>query len=166
MGDVAQYLFCYDPESRSINWTQNALPGAENDANRMYPGAGPVDVMINGGDGYIYIGSTGGALYRLDPCNGEAEWLGRPTPSARMPGLTVWRDGLLLGAVGDLAGGYVFVYDRDKKSFDILGRLIAPDGLKLYRTHDLAIVDGNRLFVAETDVPNRSGYLWECELDF
>jgi len=165
--NTRHFFFCYDPETREIRWTKNALPGAEKDANRMYPGAGPVDVMINGGDGYLYIGSTGGALYRLDPKKGEAEWLGKPDPAARMPGLAVWRDSLLIGVMGDERKSQVFTYDRDNGTFHNLGPIVATeDGLPLYRTHDLAIVGGNTLFVAETDVPARSGYLWECEIDF
>jgi hypothetical protein len=163
--NTQHYLFSYDPDTREINWTRNRLPGAAKDANRMYPGAGPVDVMINGGDGYLYIGSTGGALYRLDPKKGEAEWLGKPSAADRMPGLTVWRDGLLLGVVGDEKTSNVFVYDREKRSFHTLGPIVATgDGKPIYRTHDLAIV-GKTLYVAETDVPDRSGYLWECEID-
>ena len=165
--NTGHYLFSYEPDTRQINWTRNKLPGAENDANRMYPGAGPVDVMINGGDGYLYIGSTGGALYRLDPSTAQAEWLGKPTAAARMPGLTPWRDALLLGVVGDDKASSVFAYDREKKTFHKLGPIVATDdGRPLHRTHDLALVEPNTLYVAETDVPDRSGYLWECELEF
>ena len=159
-------LFSYDPETRHINWTRNRLPGAEKDAGRMYPGAGPVDVMINGGDGYLYIGSVGGALYRLDPETAEAEYLGKPSPSERMPGLTVWRDGLLLGVTGDEAATNAFVYDREKGSFHNLGPIVAEDGLPIFRVHDLAVVNDTTLYIAETDVPKRSGYLWEAEINF
>ena len=165
--NTGHYLFSYDPDAGKIDWTFNRLPGAERDANRMYPGAGPVDVMINGGDGYLYIGSTGGALYRLDPDTAQATWLGKPTAAARMPGLTVWRDGLLLGVVGDDKAASVFVYDTEKGAFHTLGPIVASDdGKPLHRTHDLALVEPNTLYVAETDVPDRSGYLWECEVDF
>jgi len=30
---------------------------------------------------------------------------------------------------------------------------------------DLRLVGDNVVYVAETDVPNRSGYLWECEIE-
>ena len=164
--NTRHYLFSYDPATRKIDFTKNVLPGSERDANRMYPGAGPVDVMINGGDGYLYIGSTGGALYRLDPNTAEAEWLGKPSSAERLPGLMVWRDGLLLGVSGDEKTSNVFIYDRETNAFDILGPIVADDdGLPLYRTHDLAMV-GNSLYVAETDVPKRSGYLWECEIAY
>ena len=42
---------------------------------------------------------------------------------------------------------------------------MAEDGLTLYRPHDLAISGDNTIYVAETDVPERSGYLWECEVE-
>lgn len=164
--NTQHYLFCYDPAKGDLEFTRNKLPGAENDANRMYPGAGPVDVMINGGDGYIYIGSTGGALYRLDPAKGEAEWLGKPTAAGRMPGLTVWRDGLLLGVVGDDEAPSVFVYDRESGKFEILGVIATAEGKKLFRTHDVATFGDDTIYVAETDAPARSAYLWECTLDY
>ncbi len=159
------YLFCYDPRTGRFEFTRNKLPRADGDANRMYTGAGPVDSMINGGDGYLYIGSTGGVLYRLDPKKGEAEWLGKPFPLPRMPGLKVWKDSLLVGITGDGGAANVFAYDRENGRFFELGPVAASsDGLRLYRPHDLEIVGGNTLFIAETDVPDRSGFLWECRV--
>jgi len=150
-----QCLFSYDPATRSINWTTKGLPGD-----------GGVDGMVNGGDGYIYIGTVGGALCRLDPAKGEAEWLGKPTASNRMPGLTVWRDRLLLGIAGSNKATIVFTYDIDQNVFRTLGPIVASeDGKPLHRPHDLALVGTDTLYVAETDVPGRSGYLWECQLE-
>ena len=63
----AHHLFKYDPSKRAIEYFHHGLPNARAESNMMYAGAGPVDIMINGGDGYLYIGTTGGSLCRLDP---------------------------------------------------------------------------------------------------
>ena len=165
--DVVQhYLYKYDPSTGEITWFRHSTPGAREDSNRMYPGAGPVDCMINGGDGYIYIGTCGGSLCRLDPKTAEVRYLGKPAATARMPGLIVWKDALLLGAAGDEEGGTVFAYDRESGAFHYLGSIVDSEtGRKLYRVHDLRLVGEHTAYVAETDVPNRSGYLWECEIE-
>lgn len=38
-------------------------------------------------------------------------------------------------------------------------------GLEENRFHDLRLVGRELAYVAETDVPDRSGYLWECALE-
>jgi len=38
-------------------------------------------------------------------------------------------------------------------------------GLKLCRVHGVRKGPGNKIYVGETDVPTRSGYLWECEIE-
>ncbi len=160
------WFFRYDPVADAIAWHRRGLPNARADSNVMYPGAGPVDCMINGGDGRLYIGACGGSLCRLDPRNVEVEYLGKPSPSKRMPGLILWKDDLLLGCSGDEEGGNVFAYDRRTRAFHPLGPIVDSEtGLKLYRVHDMRLVNRKWLYVAETDVPTRSGYLWECELE-
>ena len=163
---VNHFLFKYDPDERNITFFPHGLPNARKEANMMYPGAGPVDCMINGGDGYLYIGTTGGSLCRLDPKTAEVTYLGKPAPTTRMPGLIVWHDSLLLGCCGDNEGSCAFAYDRERNSFHYLGPIRDSETeLLLFRVHDLRIADRNLAYVAETDVPNRSGYLWECELE-
>jgi len=160
------HLFKYDPSDGDIVFFGHGIPDGAKMSNMMYAGAGPVDCMINGGDGYIYIGTTGGTLVRLDTKTAEVEYLGKPYASQRMPGLKIWRDGWLLGVVGDTELSYVFAYDREAGRFEDLGPIVSSDdGRPLYRTHDLAIVHDRYAYVAETDVPGRSGYLWECEIE-
>lgn len=157
------YLFYYDPNINGMNFFDHGLP--LEGGNVMYPGAGPVDCMINGQDGYLYIGTTSGALIRLDPRNAKCEYLGKPYPEQRMPSLEIGSNGLIYGCGGDKGKTYIFSYDRGKSSFQILGQIQAPDGLKCYRTHDMCIVGNNRFFIGETDHPRRAGYLWECRLN-
>ncbi len=160
------WLFKYDPENGGITWFRHGLPQGKASSNIMYPGAGPVDCMINGGDGYLYIGMCGGSLCRLDPKTAEVEYLGKPSPTQRLPGLIVWKDSLLLGCSGDEEGGNVFAYDRETRAFHQLGPIVdSESGLKLYRVHDLCLMNNRLAYVAETDVPTRSGYLWECEME-
>jgi outer membrane protein assembly factor BamB len=155
-------LFCYDPDGDEITWFQHSVPNAREGSDIMYPGAGPVDCMINGGDGFIYIGTTLGALVRLDPKTAKVDYLGKPFPEQRMPGLCIGEDGLIYGCGGDGGAGQLFTYDRESGAFHLLGPV--TDGSDAcYRTHDLALV-GDRIFVAETDNPQRSGWLWECAL--
>ncbi len=152
------YLFSYDPDADEITWFDHGLP---NDA--------AVDGMINGGDGYIYVGSTGGELIRLDPATAECEYLGKPYPEGRMPGLTVGDDGLIYGSAGnareaDMAK--LFCYDREERSFTHLANLYDAElDTGCYYSHDITALDDSTFYIAETDNPARSGYLWECRLD-
>lgn len=159
------FLFKYDPATRAITFFRHGLPNARAEANMMYPGAGPVDCMINGGDGYLYVGTTGGSLCRLDPRTAEVTYLGKPAPTTRMPGLVTWKDGLLLGCCGDNDGACMFAYDRSAQRFHTLGSIRdSRDGMPLFRVHDICLSDPQTAYVAETDAPNRSCYLWECTL--
>ena len=160
------WLYRYDPESAQIHWFKHGLPNAKADSNIMYPNAGPIDVMVNGNDGWLYVGTCGGSLCRIQAESGRVEYLGHPAPTRRMPGLKNYRDDLLLGCCGDEDGGGVFTFDKKTKHFEVLGPIIDNrTGLSLYRTHDLEIGSNGHVYVAETDVPTRSGYLWEIELE-
>ena len=165
--DVVNHnLFKYDPTTRKITYFTHGLPGGRKESNMMYPGAGPVDCMINGGDGYLYIGTTGGSLCRLNPKTAEVTYLGKPSPATRMPGLLVWHDSLLLGTMGDDHASCLFAYDRETGAFTHLGDIVdSQTRLPLYRTHDLRLAGRDLAYVAETDTPGRSSYLWECEIE-
>lgn len=159
-------LFCYDPDADEITWFDHSIPNGPQGRDIMYPGAGPVDCMINGGDGYLYIGSTLGDLIRLDPETAECKFLGKPYASRRMPGLLIGKDGLIYGCGGDEGHGQLFCYDRDSGAFRNLGAMHDPDlDETCYRTHDIAVDERNVFYVAETDNPYRSGYLWECHVE-
>lgn len=159
-------LYKYDPATRKITFFDTGLPNAVADSNIMYAGAGPIDVMINGRDGYLYVGTCGGSLCRIKVKTAETEYLGHPAPTRRMPGLIEFRGSLLLGVCGDEAGGTVFTYDRETGLIKVLGSIQDSDtGVKLYRTHDVRMGPENLIYVGETDVPDRSGYLWECQIE-
>lgn len=160
------HLFKYDPRLGKIVYFDHGIPEGAKFADIMYRGAGPVDCMLNGGDGYLYIGTTGGTLCRLDPRTAEVKYLGRPYPTKRLPGLALIDERRILCAGGDEEGGYLALYDRKTNGIEHLGALVDEQGTKLYRTHDLTVsLDRRTAYVAETDVPHRSGRLWECALE-
>jgi hypothetical protein len=155
-------LFRYDPDLNSVRYFDHSLiPGQG--AGLMYPGAGPIDMMLNGGDGMLYVGCTTGDLLRIHPETAEVEYLGRPTPEQRMPALEIGPDGRIYGISGFYGRCHLFAYDRKKRNFEDFG-LIAADGDQLYIGHDICFADGFRIFAGETDTERRAGYLWECQI--
>ena len=104
------HLFRYDPKDNAVKFFDHGLPSKCE--SLMYPHAGPIDSMINGGDGYLYIGSEKCELYRLDPKTAEVTYLAKPFVSNRMPGLLVGSDGLIYGAGGNDDNVRIFSYDR------------------------------------------------------
>ena len=159
-GRDIHWIYKYDPAKNDITWTRKKFP--EGGRSYMYPGAGPIDCMLNGGDGYLYVALETGSLVRMDPRTVEFEYLGRPSPAPRMPALIMGDDGMFYGTCGDDSNVSVFKFDRGTRGFEIIARLVVDDE-RCFRPHDIARM-GDRIFVGETDNPKRSGYLWEVEL--
>lgn len=158
-------LFKYDPEQNKIIFFDHSLPSAKSAANLMYPGAGPIDMMLNGGDGYIYVGEASGALLRIEPNTACVEYLGKPCPQVRLPALEVGPDGLLYGVAGFEGECHIFAYDREKRSFKDFGLIADSDnGKRCFIPHDMCITPDGRIFIGETDTRERAGYLWECSI--
>jgi len=156
-------LFHYDPTVNRVIYHRHGFP--EKCLSLMYPDAGPIDCMVNGRDGFLYVATENGHLYRLNPRDASLEFLGKPFPGTRMPGLILGDDGLLYGCGGDDNTCVVFTYDRTRRAFDILGNIVdSKQNLPCYRTHDIAKI-GDTLYVAETDNPKGGQYLWECRID-
>ncbi|OGV49663.1 MAG: hypothetical protein A2017_07345 [Lentisphaerae bacterium GWF2_44_16] len=152
-------LFRYCPKENKVKFFNHGFP--EKGGGGMYRNAGPIDRMINGQDGFLYVATDLGSLYRLEPKSGELTFLGKPFSSTRLPGLALGDDGLLYMSGGDDDNCQIASYDRNAKRFDVLGKIGDDEGEKCFRTHDIEIV-GNRIFVGETDHPKRTDYLWEC----
>jgi hypothetical protein len=161
------YLFKYNPDTHAFTFYRHSVPEGAKFADIMYRGAGPVDCMINGGDGYMYIGTTGGTLCRLEPRTGAVIYLGRPYPTKRLPGLALIDERRILCAGGDEDGGFLAVYDRKTNGFELLGPIKdSASAITLFRVHDLVLTPDHRTaYVAETDVARRSGYLWACAVE-
>lgn len=153
-------FFRYDPADDRIEFFDKlVMPTSREASNLMYLGAGPVDCMITGPDGLIYVASAMGEVYRLDPAGRTLAYLGRPVPHNRLPGLVFAPDGLLYGVGGDDWHVILWSYDCKADRFKVLGEVAAPDGRRCYRPHDMTYLDG-RFFVGETDNPKVSGSLW------
>lgn len=156
------HLFRYDPKDNAVKFFDHGLPSKCE--SLMYPHAGPIDSMINGGDGYLYIGSEKCELYRLDPRTAEVTYLAKPFVSNRMPGLLVGADGLIYGAGGNDDNVRIFSYDRKTGAAAVLAHVVdSASGEPCFRPHDLLQV-GQSLYLGETDNPKRSDCLWECRL--
>jgi hypothetical protein len=156
-GRDQHYLFKYDPDINDIIWTRKTFP--EGGQSYMYPGAGPIDCMLNGGDGFLYVALETGSLVRMDPKTMAFEYLGRPSPHPRMPALIIGPDGLLYGTCGDNWNVSIFSFNRETRSFKIIAEIAAGDE-RCYRPHDICFM-GKNIYVGETDNPQRTGYLWE-----
>lgn len=157
------YLYRYDPDANEVTFFRHGLPGSVEGAGLMYPGAGPIDAMVNGGDGFLYIGETTGRLLRLDPRSAEVTTLGRPVEESRMAALEIGPDGRLWGIAGFRERCHLFAFDRAAAAFADYGHL-ATEGLALYIGHDLCFAGDDTIFIGETDTVGRAGYLWECEI--
>ena len=130
----------------------------------MYAGAGPIDRMINIGDGLLYTALDTGSLYTLDPETAEVGFLGKGAPNPRLPGLIKGiREGTLLCVTGDRHKTMLIEYNIKKRNFTTLAEVKA-DGARCFRPHDIAVV-GNAVYIAETDNPRGGCSLWEVEMD-
>jgi len=152
-------LFRYDPDRDEIEFLKEELPNLGNT-----PMMQQIDSAINGGDGYLYFGTMGGALVRLAPREREIEYLGKPLVQWRCKGLVPGPGGLLYGAGGADYDTHVFSYDKQARRFAHLGRLEDNGGVCCWLVHDMVRSQDGRLWIAECDVPARAGYLWEMQL--
>jgi hypothetical protein len=159
-----QAFFRYLPDENRYEFPPAcAFPEARKASNIMYLGAGPIDAMLNGGDGYLYAASALGEMIRIDPVSKHIDYLGKPFAGIRLPGMFLADDGLLYLCGGSDGAPMLARYDRDARRFEQLGRVVADDGETCFRCHELVVIDGVA-YVGETDNRTRSGYLWACHL--
>lgn len=160
-------LFRYDPENEGMEHFDFGIPSTPVTLKRYgKPHDNEIDRLINGEDGYLYLGTELGMFFRLDPKNREIKYLGKPCVELRLPALAMGKNGLIYGAGGDGYQVEAFAFDREKERFYDLGRIYDEELDEFcYRPHDICIDAKGNLFVAETDTPKRTAYLWECRLD-
>ncbi|MBM3128348.1 MAG: hypothetical protein FJ009_06890 [Chloroflexi bacterium] len=156
-------LFRYHPEMGRPEFFDEPIPNLGPDHPFQFTMNGPIDSFINGRDGFLYFGTTPGELYRLDPKSGKHILLGRPTPGLRLSGLVLGPQGKLLGSYGAYHQTGLFLYDRATGEFADLGS-IRDENYACFMIHDIAWDGGVRVFAAETDTLDRSGFLWEATL--
>ena len=74
LGQGARHnLFRYDPQENRTRFFPHGF--ATPCRSLMYRGAGPIDSMVNGGDGRLYVGHESGELYRIDWRTGSKQVL-------------------------------------------------------------------------------------------
>jgi len=155
-------LFRWEPAAGKIRFLDQGFPTPCR--SLMYRGAGPIDAMIDGGDGYLYIGHESGELYRLDWRTDRLEYLAKPMPGTRLPALAAGEDALLFGAGGADRACMGFVYDRKTGRSEVLGEIRDErSDTACFRTHDCCLL-GTDLYVGETDNPERGCFLWKCSI--
>jgi len=157
-------IFRYNPDTDKIDFYRHPFPHTKESCGLMYPGAGPIDGMVKGKDGFLYVGEAYGNLVRLDPKSGKVEDLGKPLPrETRIPALELGPDGRIYGIAGFLGKCHLFSFDTEKESFDVLCHIKdSSSGEPLFIGHDMAITSDGTIYVGETDTAHRAGRLWEC----
>jgi streptogramin lyase len=158
-------FFKYDPDADRMDLLDFGPPGVSADfdpANQW----NAIDSVINGGDGYIYMGTVAGALCRLDPRVPEVTYLGKPVASGRMSDMLVGPDGLLYLGAGALHMTCIVTFDRRRGLFTNYG-LIRDQAKNVtdFVVHQMTMTSDGIIYCGETDQPIRSAYLWECVLE-
>lgn len=164
-GPVPIRIFNYDPMTDEMTWYQHGFPKTSvNDPAR-------VDHMLLADDGLIYVGTVSGGFSRLDPENGEVEYLGKPFEGERLAGLTQGADGRIYGAGN---AGYdtenngtcrLFAYDPKTRAISDLGAIVDHEtGTGAGCIHMLVEGQPGTLYAGENDNIWRSSYLWECRI--
>ncbi len=159
-------FFHYDPDTGRIAYLDKGLPRPDG----AYGYAKP-ESFFNFGTGSLFVSGAGGALYRLDPNTGDAEFLfqavgdeGRGRRS-RLAAMARAPDGHAYGVVGRDGACELLRFDPATGDHALLGPLRdATTGEPAWQVHDVCITPDGVLYAGENDNPHRSGYLWEVRL--
>jgi hypothetical protein len=132
----------------------------------LYPVGGKTPSIANmrdGGDGFMYVGGSNGALYRIEKQGGECELLGLASPGGRLEGMDFGPDGKLYLGGGSFYCTRLAVYDPKTGDLTDLGPIHDPQrDESCIIVHALCVTDEGIVYVGETDNCERSGFLWEC----
>ncbi len=159
-----QRFFRYDPDKDKFEFPGKPLPHALEASNIMYRGAGPVDALINGNDGHLYCATPLGEIFKLNYTTGESQYLCKPFSDRRLPGLALGGDGWLYASGGNSNVSMLARYHLESGRCEYLGPIQHADGTFMHYVHEIVVI-GKTVYAVETDNPNRSGYLWSCEVD-
>lgn len=153
-------LLKYDPDRDELIYFQHGLGGPGVSCQDM------IDDIVNGGDGYLYIGGKGGRLYRLDPKTAAVEMLGHPFyHQRRISALTKGEDGTFYGAAGDRDCVRLFNYDPGSDRMKELGVVYDSNRQQpAEKIHSLTMTPEGVLYGGEIDNLHRTSWLWEITL--
>lgn len=147
-----------DPVTQKIHYFKTGLPRADGS-----PGCAKVEGLFNLGDGVLHASADNGSLYRINPKNAEAIYLGTPISDrpSRLTNLVAHTDGYAYGITGRDGRCQVIQYDQSKGTWKLGEEIVDEQGEALWQCHDLAITPEGTIFAGENDHPRRSSYLWE-----
>ncbi len=147
--------FLYDPATDGLTWLESCLPPRET------PGDDPgSDALAAWGD-WVYLADKSANLCRVHGETFAVEYLGKQSPRGRLPALIAAAQALW-GVTGD--GGDVHLLRVREGGVDRVGPIVAGDGERPERLHDLTYAGGGRFFAGENDNQRRSSYLWEIHV--
>ena len=165
-GADAFRLYRYDPDEDRIHYLDKGLPHPDGSYGYVKP-----EGLLNFGTGCLYVSGGAGALYRVDPSTGDAEFLfqaigdeGRGRRS-RLAAMGMAPDGYAYGVTGRDGECEVLRLDPKDEAYELLGPLRdTQTGAAAWQVHDVCVTPDGTLYAGENDNPRRSGYLWEVKL--
>ncbi len=159
-------FFRYDPREDRIEYLDKGLPRPDG----AYGYARP-EAFFNLGTDDLFVSGAGGALYRLDPRTGDAEFLFRAVGDegrgrrSRLAAMRLGPDGCAYGVTGRDGECDVLRFNPADGAWSLLGPLRDSEtGAAAWQIHDVCITPDGTLYAGENDHPQRSGYLWEIRL--
>jgi hypothetical protein len=160
-GPDATRLLKYDPRQDRIVFFQTGLPHPDG----KY-GYAKAEGLFNLGDGFIYASGANGSLYRVNPADGEAQFLFTPTPDrrSRLSSLVKTEEGVAYGVTGRDGNCELLRVNYSEGKFEKLGPIVDGRGVPMYQCHHIVATPDGVLYACENDNPYRSGYLWEITL--
>ena len=153
------YLLKYSPATRKLTWTDVQLPGESQRQSTS------IDSFVNGGDGFLYVGTASGALMRIDPRKPRVDVVIKPAASNGFGALAPPVRGKIYGIAGIYTTTEVFSYDL--KTGDMVFYGPAYDAKRkttICRPHELVMGPNRCLYCPETDNFERQCYFWEIKL--
>lgn len=144
--------FVYDPDPGQILWLESCcLPrgsAADDPGN---------DALAAWGD-WVYVADKAANLSRIHVETFQVEYMGCISPHGRLPSLICAEDALW-GMTGDR--GVVHLVRVTGTRVQLVGEVVAEDGERPERLHDMTYAGNGRFFGSENDNHGRSSYLWE-----
>ena len=157
-GNRQARLWSFNPADNKPTHHRVGLPSIEGS------GFSKPDGTHTGPDGAVYMGSSEGHFFRIDPESHKIEYIGKPAPGRRLTGMVNAADGNIYGSCGNGGAGNLFRYETATGKLDFLGPIFDSTlGVQAYQIHNMTITADGTIYGGENDVPNRSSYLWEIK---
>jgi len=152
-------LMKYNPDTGKLTWTDVSLPGEDERRSTA------IDSFVNGRDGFLYVGTSSGALMRIDPVRTHVDTIMKPAPSDGFGALAPPVRGKIYGIAGKYTTSEVFSYDLATGDMVFYGPAYdAKRKTTICRPHELVMGPNRCLYCPETDNFERQCYFWETKL--